>query len=311
MSTRSSWRRRLADAGAPATEQEIERADRAARVSSARSGDAAARSCSMSGVAPGRVRRRREQPDTASARGRAGARLRVRARRRPRASSPATWSAAHPITIEPAIEVGNIFQLGTRYSQALGAQLPRRAGQRAAHLDGLLRDRPGTDRRRSGRAVRRRARHLLAGRDRAVQCPPRRRRQARQRRARARGCAVRDAARGGVDVSTTTASSAPGEKFADAELLGCPLRLTVGRRGWRDRVRSEVAAPPRHGGAGGASPLARPLAGAGGAVPRRSPEQAPAARPRPLRTAAAADGSPTRHCAHGRSRTRSASRALR
>jgi len=24
--------------------------------------------------------------------------------------------------------------------------------------------------------------------------------------------------------------AAPGEKFADAELLGCPLRLTVGRR---------------------------------------------------------------------------------
>ncbi len=30
--------------------------------------------------------------------------------------------------------------------------------------------------------------------------------------------------------STTTASIGPGEKFADAELLGCPVRLTVGRR---------------------------------------------------------------------------------
>jgi prolyl-tRNA synthetase len=25
--------------------------------------------------------------------------------------------------------------------------------------------------------------------------------------------------------------ASPGEKFADAELLGCPLRVTVGRRG--------------------------------------------------------------------------------
>jgi prolyl-tRNA synthetase len=25
-------------------------------------------------------------------------------------------------------------------------------------------------------------------------------------------------------------AASPGEKFADAELLGCPLRLTVGRR---------------------------------------------------------------------------------
>ena len=30
--------------------------------------------------------------------------------------------------------------------------------------------------------------------------------------------------------STTTATLGPGEKFADAELLGCPLRLTVGKR---------------------------------------------------------------------------------
>ena len=34
----------------------------------------------------------------------------------------------------------------------------------------------------------------------------------------------------GSKSSTTTAKRAPGEKFADAELLGCPVRLTVGRR---------------------------------------------------------------------------------
>ena len=36
-------------------------------------------------------------------------------------SRPATRSTAHPITIEPAIEIGNIFKLGTRYSEPLGA----------------------------------------------------------------------------------------------------------------------------------------------------------------------------------------------
>ena len=35
---------------------------------------------------------------------------------------------------------------------------------------------------------------------------------------------------GGVEVLYDDRDLGPGEKFADAELLGCPLRLTVGRR---------------------------------------------------------------------------------
>jgi len=35
---------------------------------------------------------------------------------------------------------------------------------------------------------------------------------------------------GGVDVLYDDREAGPGEKFADAELLGCPVRLTVGRR---------------------------------------------------------------------------------
>ena len=56
--------------------------------------------------------------------------------------------------------------------------LPRRERHRAADLDGLLRHRPGAHRRRRGRAVRRRAGHLLAARARAVRRPARRARQA-------------------------------------------------------------------------------------------------------------------------------------
>jgi prolyl-tRNA synthetase len=35
----------------------------------------------------------------------------------------------------------------------------------------------------------------------------------------------------GLDVLYDDRDASPGEKFADAELLGCPLRLTVGKRG--------------------------------------------------------------------------------
>ena len=38
-------------------------------------------------------------------------------------------AASKQLTIEPAIEIGNIFKLGTRYSEPLGRHLPRRAGQ--------------------------------------------------------------------------------------------------------------------------------------------------------------------------------------
>jgi prolyl-tRNA synthetase len=36
---------------------------------------------------------------------------------------------------------------------------------------------------------------------------------------------------GGVEVLYDDRDLGAGEKFADAELLGCPLRLTIGRRG--------------------------------------------------------------------------------
>ena len=47
------------------------------------------------------------------------------------------------IRIEPAIEVGNIFKLGTRYSEPLGATLLD--GKREQLLDGLVRDRTRPD----------------------------------------------------------------------------------------------------------------------------------------------------------------------
>ncbi|HYM55976.1 MAG TPA: His/Gly/Thr/Pro-type tRNA ligase C-terminal domain-containing protein, partial [Solirubrobacteraceae bacterium] len=58
---------------------------------------------------------------------------------------------------------------------------------------------------------------------------------------------------GGVEVLYDDRDAGPGEKFADAELLGCPLRLTVGRRALES---GEVEVQLRRGrGEGPALPL--------------------------------------------------------
>ncbi|HEY1450206.1 MAG TPA: aminoacyl--tRNA ligase-related protein, partial [Solirubrobacteraceae bacterium] len=135
-----------------------------------------------------------------------------------------------PLTLEPAIEIGNIFKLGTRYSEALGANYldeqgkenpiwmgsygigparivaaaveqfadehgiswPRTLAPFAVHLVTL--GKPGTPERDAADAV------------------------------------YEDLLQGGVEVLYDDRDAGPGEKFADAELLGCPLRLTIGRR---------------------------------------------------------------------------------
>ncbi len=78
--------------------------------------------------------------------------------------------------------------------RAARCALPRRVRSRAADLDGLLRDRARAYRGCRRRAVRRRARHLLAACARAIRRAPRRGRQGRRSGARGRGGALRDAA---------------------------------------------------------------------------------------------------------------------
>jgi prolyl-tRNA synthetase len=135
-----------------------------------------------------------------------------------------------PLKVESAIEVGNIFKLGTRYSVPLGAYYldeqgeeqpvwmasygigparivaaaveqyadehgiswPRALAPWAVHLVGL--GKPGTPER-----------------DATERC-------------------YRALSEGGIETLYDDRDLGPGEKFAEAELLGCPLRLTVGRR---------------------------------------------------------------------------------
>jgi prolyl-tRNA synthetase len=134
------------------------------------------------------------------------------------------------IRIEPAIEVGNIFKLGTRYSDPLGATYldengkaqhiwmgsygfgPARTAAAAveqyADAEGISWPRtiapfdvelvtlgkPGSDERTFSDTL------------------------------------YRDLQATGLDVLYDERDAGPGEKFTDAELLGCPVRLTVGRR---------------------------------------------------------------------------------
>ena len=136
----------------------------------------------------------------------------------------------HPIRIEPAIEAGNIFWLGTRFSEPLGATYldengverviwmgsygigparivaaaveqfadergiswPRSIAPWDVELVAL--GRPGTPEREAAEGVYRELRAV------------------------------------GLDVLLDDREAGPGEKFAEAELLGCPLRLTLGKR---------------------------------------------------------------------------------
>jgi prolyl-tRNA synthetase len=159
------------------------------------------------------------------------------------------------LTLEPAIEVGTIFKLGTRYSEPLGARYldengaelpvwmasygigparivaaaveqfadehgiswPRSLAPFAVHLVGL--GKPGTPEHDA-------VEQLYATLE-----------------------------QGGVDVLYDDRDLGPGEKFADAELLGCPLRLTVGRRSLES---GEIEVQIRRGRQAGAG---LPLAG--------------------------------------------------
>jgi prolyl-tRNA synthetase len=135
-----------------------------------------------------------------------------------------------PLSIEPAIEIGNIFKLGTRYSEPLGARYLDEQGKEhaiwmASYGIGPARivaaaveqfaDEHGIS---WPRALAPFAVHLVA-----LGKP---------------GTPERDVAdklyetllEGGVEVLYDDRDAGTGEKFADAELLGCPLRLTVGRR---------------------------------------------------------------------------------
>ena len=175
-------------------------------------------------AAPVDHRRERDRPPRAGTRCSAATSRRRSGPSSRASSSPATRArgAAQPLRIDRGIEVGHVFQLGTKYTEALGATLHRRGGRAAPDGDGLLRHRGVPDRRRGRRGAPRRERDRLAGRARAVststwsRCPARATPPMR--------CAPRprssasSSTRAGLDVLFDDRDGRPGVKFADADL---------------------------------------------------------------------------------------------
>src|SRR3712207_6053967 len=136
----------------------------------------------------------------------------------------------HAIRIEPAIEVGNIFKLGTRYSEPLGATYLDEQGRQQPIQMGSYGIGPA---RILAAAVEQYADEAgiswprsLAPFD--VHLVGLGKADAPERELAER--LYSELRETGVDVIYDDRDGGPGLKFADAELLGCPLRLTVGRR---------------------------------------------------------------------------------
>jgi prolyl-tRNA synthetase len=140
------------------------------------------------------------------------------------------------IEIEPAIEVGNIFKLGTRYSEPLGATFLDESGSERPIAMGSYGIGParivaaaieqGADERGIvwPRSIAPWRVHLVslakAGEEERV----------------AADRLYDELCSAGVEVLYDDRNAGPGEKLTDAELLGCPLRVVVGRRGLAEGV---------------------------------------------------------------------------
>ena len=141
-----------------------------------------------------------------------------------------TTDSGAEITIEPAIEVGNIFKLGTRYSEALGATFLDEAGKEHPIVMGSYGIGPA---RIAAAAVEQNADDrgivwpralapwdvelvgLGRGEDGTTEAADR---------------IYAELVQAGLDPLYDDRDAGPGEKLTDAELIGCPVRIVVGKR---------------------------------------------------------------------------------
>jgi prolyl-tRNA synthetase len=134
------------------------------------------------------------------------------------------------IRIEPAIEVGNIFKLGTRYSEPLGARYLDESGREQLIWMGSYGFGPA---RAAAAAVEQYADEQGISWPRAIAPFDVEIVVVGKEGSEERAFADRlygELQELGLDVLYDDRDAGPGEKFTDAELLGCPLRVTVGRR---------------------------------------------------------------------------------
>jgi prolyl-tRNA synthetase len=134
------------------------------------------------------------------------------------------------IRVEPAIEIGNIFKLGTRYSVPLDATYLDEQGNAQPIVMGSYGIGPA---RIMAAAVEQYADEAGISWPRAL--APFDVELVGLGKAGEEALDVAERLYGelresGLDVLYDDRAASPGEKFADAELLGCPLRVTVGRK---------------------------------------------------------------------------------
>jgi prolyl-tRNA synthetase len=140
------------------------------------------------------------------------------------------------IEIEPAIEIGNIFKLGTRYSEPLGATFLDEAGNELPIVMGSYGIGPA-------RIV---AAAIEQGADeRGIVWPPplapwqahvvSLAKAGEEERA-AADSLYEELVAAGIETLYDERDAGAGEKLTDAELIGCPLRIVVGRRGLAEGV---------------------------------------------------------------------------
>jgi prolyl-tRNA synthetase len=152
------------------------------------------------------------------------------------------------IAIEPAIEVGNIFKLGTRYSEPLGATYSDEDGVEKPIVMGSYGIGPA---RIVAAAIEQRAD------ERGIVWPPALApwgvhlvslAKAGEPEREAADKLYEELGEAGAEVLYDERDAGAGEKLTDAELLGCPLRIVVGRRGLANGVveASERASGTEH-----------------------------------------------------------------
>jgi prolyl-tRNA synthetase len=134
------------------------------------------------------------------------------------------------IRIEPAIEVGNIFKLGTRYSEPLGATYLDEHGSEQLIWMGSYGFGPA---RAAAAAVEQYADEQGISWPRSIAPFDVELVVLGKQGSEERAFADRlyeELRAAGLDTLYDERDAGPGEKFTDAELLGCPARITIGRR---------------------------------------------------------------------------------
>ena len=134
----------------------------------------------------------------------------------------------HPIEIERAIEIGNIFKLGTRYSDPLGANYLDEDGQERPIVMGSYGIGPA---RIAAAAIEQRADTdgivwpwSIAPLHAYIVCVS-----VKDQAQVAAAAAIHDACwKHGLEAMLDDRDERPGVKFKDADLLGLPVRVTVG-----------------------------------------------------------------------------------